>query len=89
MNDPQKKAMDLIAYLSARKDTEFITKELLADAYELIFHYEWGIALENLMEMLYEEEFSWDKEGLRIAREAWIAAGLNWKVWKSLLKTGS
>ena len=89
MNNPQEKAHELIVYLSKRKDSKLITKEMLADAYELIFHHEWGIALEIVMEILYEGDFSWDEKGLRIAQDAWQAAGLDWSIWKSLLKTGS
>ena len=89
MNDPQKKAQALIEYLSARNDADAISKEKLTDASQLILHHEWGVALENLMEVLYEQEFQWDEKGLRIAEEAWLAAGLDWNIWKSLLKTGS
>ena len=89
MNDPQKKAIELIEYLSARQELAAISKEQILDASELIMYHEWGIALENLMEILYEGDFSWDEKGLRIAEEAWQAAGLDWSIWKSLLKTGS
>lgn len=89
MNDPQKKAIELIEYITARQELAAISKEQLTDVSELIMYHEWGIALENLMEILYEGDFSWDEKGLRIAEEAWLAAGLDWNIWKSLLKTGS
>jgi len=89
MNNPQKKATELIEYLASRPDTAIISKEQLSDASELIMYHEWGIALENLMEVLYEGDFNWDEKGLHIAKEAWLAAGLDWDIWKSLLKTGS
>ena len=89
MNSSQKKANALIEYLASRPDTPAISKKQLTEASELIFHHEWGIALENVMEILYEGDFSWDEKGLRLAEEAWLAAGLDWNIWKSLLKTGS
>ncbi|MEL6251096.1 MAG: hypothetical protein AAFR87_03705 [Bacteroidota bacterium] len=89
MNEPQRKAMDLVSYLTERKDFDAISKEQITDAYELIIHYEWGIAVENLMEVLYEQDFIWDEKGLRIARDAWQAAGLDGHTWKSFIITES
>ena len=57
-------------------------QEFIADSEELSDYNEWGVALENLLNSLYEIEFPLDDEGIALAQAAILANELNYEDWK-------
>ncbi|MEO0900350.1 MAG: MafI family immunity protein [Bacteroidota bacterium] len=53
-------------------------EQKIQDSFELIDHFEFGVALENLIENLYEFDIPISQNQIAIAREAAEAMEINW-----------
>jgi hypothetical protein len=58
-----------------------LIKKFTADAEDLIDHNKWGVGLENLLNNLYEIEFSLDKKAIDLAKEAIKECEMDYNKW--------
>jgi hypothetical protein len=59
-----------------------LLEQWLDDCEDLINHNEWGVALENLLENLYEIDFGLDEEAVNLAIKAIEENGFEYAEWR-------
>ena len=62
-------------------EMEFI-KKIVSNAWDLVEHNEWGVALENLISSLHEIDFKIDEKAIELAKSALEECGMKYKDWK-------
>lgn len=58
-----------------------LIKKFTDDTLDLIEHNEWGIGLENLLDNIYEIEFTIDKKAIELAKNAIKECGMDYRDW--------
>ncbi|MFD0998176.1 MafI family immunity protein [Ohtaekwangia kribbensis] len=76
----QQKATDRIVNGYQQTEKELIHR-FTKEARDLIEHNEWDIALENLLENIYEIDFTIDKPAVDFAKDAIKACGMDYSKW--------
>lgn len=59
-----------------------LMERFVEDSRDLVAHGEAGVALENILNNLYEVDFRITGDMLRLSRDAVNACGLDWSEWK-------
>lgn len=83
-NKEKEKVIEFLNVLQSRnqKLNDKRVERVLKDSFELVENNEYGIALENTLENLYEYEISINEELAELAKEAIQKMQLNWKDWE-------
>lgn len=83
-NKGKEKVIEFLEVLQLRnkKSSNERVEKFLEDAFELVENREYGIALENILENLYEYSISINEELLKLAKEAIQIMKMNWKDWE-------
>src|SRR6476619_4592482 len=73
----------VFGYRGEEPEKDFL-KQIIADASDLVEHNEWGVALENLIDNLYEVDFKIDDMAVMLAEDALKACGFDYADWKCI-----
>jgi hypothetical protein len=74
---------DRIVYGFRGHETEMtFINEVIRDAWDLIEHNEWGVALDMVLNNLYEIHFRLDDKAVVLAKDAITACEMNYEEWK-------
>ena len=71
---------DRIVFGFQETEKELITK-FTVDTEDLINHDEWGVGLENLLNNLYEIEFSLDRKAVDLAKDTIKECEMDFEQW--------
>ena len=85
-NKGKKKVIEFLEVLQLRnkRSSDERVEKFLEEAFELVENREYGIALENILENLYEYSISINEELLELAKEAIQIMKMNWKDWECI-----
>jgi hypothetical protein len=61
-----------------------LIKKFTTETEDLINHNEWGVGLENLLNNIYEIEFTLDKKAINLAKDAIKECKMDYKDWTFL-----
>ena len=87
ITNPKKKVTEFVVAIKQQVDAntnehgDLTLYKFISDAFELIHYHEWGVALENLLDNLYEIEYPLNEQVIKLAKEAVLACKMDYSEW--------
>jgi len=75
-------AIKQLADAKAKHPNTSKVNQFISEATELIHHNEWGVALENILENLYELNYPLNEQIIKLAKEAFSACKMDYSEWQ-------